>query len=1182
MTERLNLTRKKQLMTTHYAAHFHLCNIGRVLFRIFLFTLLIPTSIYAQNTYYIDPSYTGTTQNGAMSTPYKSWTSVTFSNGNTYLQKRGTTYSSSTQLFINGKTYVTIGAYGSGDRPKFSYTGTGHAIRIQSSANCIFQDFEVNGNVNAVSLVYVSGTSGDYTSDITINNCDLHNAHNGNNAGFGIYGFYNNGLKILYTDIHNVALDGMYLKFEPNIEIGYCNIYDINRRFFNNSNQTYSSGDGIQLDGTYDGFHIHHTTIDRTNGAGNKYSLILNSAPGLSDNAFGIIEYCTFINGSNVAEAVLIERGKGIITRYNTFKGNTGGLRLGGAYTSDNIIHNNVFYNCTKGIGIGYSYPSVGPCNGTKVYNNVFYHVTNYHIWVDKTNVVARNNIHYRTNDSGVALYNYGGGSWTLSHNCYSSAAAAGSPGTGTNPVIGNPLFIDAANYDFHLQGGSPCIDAGTHVGIQYDPDEISIPQNGIPDIGAYEYQVNTGSNQPPVINNQSFSVNENVPVNTVVGTLAATDPDEGQTLTFSIVSGNTSNAFAVHPNTGVISVNNASAINFEAIPQFVLQVSVTDNGPGFLTDQASVTIQINDVNEHPVINNQSFSVNEFSAAGTPVGNIIASDPDNGQTLTYAIVSGNTASAFALNPATGLLTVNNSSVINNQTNPEFNLVVSVTDNGAGNLSDQATITILVTEVNLPPVINNQAFIINEKSATGTLVGTVQATDPNTGQQLTYTIVSGNTGSAFQLNSSTGDLTVNSSESLNYNNNPSFNLVVKVTDNGFGNLTDQATITVNLIQEPEMSLSFNITHQTPQNSDGAIDLTVSGGFEPYTFFWNNGQSTPNELEIQSVTASGNDGNIPENVLDNDLATRWSCFGIGSWIKADLGDIRSISSVSIAWMNVVRINYFEVSVSTDGNNFSTVFSGESNPDLLPGQEIHTFTETLARYVKITVNGNSVNDWASITELDINGRNFIASSEDISELVAGIYYVDVISATGAQAGGSAEVLEIVTNHPPVITPQNFSINENSPSGMLLGTILASDPDQGQALSFSIISGNTENAFTLNAETGILSVNNSSALDYETCSTFSLIVRVTDDGEGELWSEALIVVAINDVNENPVITGQLFSINENTPENTIVGNLVATDPDAGQTLSFTIISGNTDGAFALSADGELTVANALALDFE
>jgi hypothetical protein len=777
-----------------------------------LLLLVFYSSILFGATIYIDPTNTSSGQNGSITSPYSSWTRFSLVSGNTYLQKRGTTYTSSTQIFISAKNNITIGAYGTGSKPVFSYTGSGYAFRIEGSSNCTVQDFEVNGNGNAHSLIGVSGSSSNYTSEITINNCVLHNAHNTNNAGFGIYGVYNNNLSILNTTIHNVAIDGIYLANIPGIEIGYSHIYNINRRFFVNPNQTYSSGDGIQLDGNYNGFHIHHTIIDRTNGAGNKFNLILNSAPGTSDNATGIIEYCTFINGSNVAAAVHIERGNGIITRYNTFQGNTLGLRIAGAYTSNNLIHNNIFYNCSSGIGIGYTYPSAGPATNTKVYNNVFYRVSNYHIWVDKTNVDSRNNIHLRGTDNGVAIYNYGGGSWTIRNNCFGTSATAGSPGTGSSPVIGNPQFVNPANYDFHLQSGSPCINKGMNVGISHDIDGTSIFQGSAPDIGAYEYISTSGSNLPPVINNQTFSVNENSPNGTNVGTVTATDPNAGQTLTYTIVSGNTNSAFALNSSTGQISVANSAAVNYEVSSSYALVIRVTDNGTGNLWSQATITVNILNVNEPPVISSQAYSISQNLPNGSLVGTVSASDPDQGQVLAFSITSGNTNSCFAINASTGAITVANSVALNPQT---FNLTVRATDNGNPILYTQAAVTITVTSVNQAPVINNQSFSIMQGSPNGTVIGTVIAGDPNQGQTLSYSITAGNASSCFAINASNGALTVNNSAALAVQ---IYNLTVRVTDNGIPSLSSQATISVNVTsanQAPEMeSQTFTIEQYAP--------------------------------------------------------------------------------------------------------------------------------------------------------------------------------------------------------------------------------------------------------------------------------------------------------------------------------------------------------------------------------
>src|SRR5436853_5621607 len=70
-----------------------------------------------------------------------------------------------------------------------------------------------------------------------------------------------------------------------------------------------------------------------------------------------------------------------------------------------------------------------------------------------------------------------------------------------------------------------------------------------------------------------------------------------------------------------------------------------------------------------------------------------------------------------------------------------------------------SVTITVTAVNDAPVMNDQAFSVAETSANGTVVGTIVATDVDTGQTRTFAVTGGTGQAAFAVNATTGQITV---------------------------------------------------------------------------------------------------------------------------------------------------------------------------------------------------------------------------------------------------------------------------------------------------------------------------------------------------------------------------------------------------------------------------------------
>ena len=100
--------------------------------------------------------------------------------------------------------------------------------------------------------------------------------------------------------------------------------------------------------------------------------------------------------------------------------------------------------------------------------------------------------------------------------------------------------------------------------------------------------------NQPPVIADQTFSIDVNaLQDGAVVGAVAASDPDPGQTLSYQITDGNTNSAFAINSSTGQITVASSAAFGFKTPRVFTLTVQVTDDGAPALSSTATITINV-------------------------------------------------------------------------------------------------------------------------------------------------------------------------------------------------------------------------------------------------------------------------------------------------------------------------------------------------------------------------------------------------------------------------------------------------------------------------------------------------------------------------------------------------------------------------------------------------------------
>lgn len=169
-------------------------------------------------------------------------------------------------------------------------------------------------------------------------------------------------------------------------------------------------------------------------------------------------------------------------------------------------------------------------------------------------------------------------------------------------------------------------------------------------------------------------------------------------------------------------------------------------------------TITVTAQNDPPAIGDATVALDENSANGTAVTNVndsfTGTDLDrDGQAITYSITAGNTGGAFAIDSATGALTVATSAALDFETTPSFTLTVQASD---GTLTDTAALTINLNNLNEAPVAGDDAVITSESTAVTT--GNVLANDSDVDSVLSPASIS-----AFDAVSVNGGTVVNNGD-----------------------------------------------------------------------------------------------------------------------------------------------------------------------------------------------------------------------------------------------------------------------------------------------------------------------------------------------------------------------------------------------------------------------------------
>src|SRR5207302_1773400 len=168
----------------------------------------------------------------------------------------------------------------------------------------------------------------------------------------------------------------------------------------------------------------------------------------------------------------------------------------------------------------------------------------------------------------------------------------------------------------------------------------------------------------------------------------------------------------------------------------------------------------------------------------------------------------------------------------------------------------------------------------------------------------------------------------------------------------------------------------------------------------TAIYGSAAATIKPVPVASVVASGDDGNVPQNTLDNNLATRWSASGDGQWIRYDLGAVTAVGPVTIAWYRGTEwASAFDIEVSLDSLTWTRVFTGRSSGQTLQ-PERYDFPTVPGRYVRIVGHGQ----WSGTTQLSL--WNSITETAIYVSAAVRIDSVPVASVTVSPTSGSARI--------------------------------------------------------------------------------------------------------------------------------------------------------------------------------
>ena len=615
----------------------------------------------------------------------------------------------------------------------------------------------------------------------------------------------------------------------------------------------------------------------------------------------------------------------------------------------------------------------------------------------------------------------------------------------------------------------------------------VRVTDNGSPQMSA-QFSLTISildENEPPnsaTITNSMIA--ENAAINTVIGTLQATDPDGGQRISYSLLSTG-GGKFGLSSN-GQLYV--AADLNYEAQSQYMLSVQATDSASPSLSTISTITITVQDRNDAPT----SIS---------PLFLVFLENPTNGQTLTtFGVVDDDQSGSYVvtLTPSYGLvvnslrLTVSNSSLLNYEAYSTHRVTTSLTlTDGGFSLTRQ--LTLQLADKNEPPTgITLSSTSVHEHSSVNSVIGSLAATDPDLNDTHVFTLLSGLQSNLVQIDRTS--LIVNAD--IDHETYSSFSIMVRVADKGA--LTFIQTLTISVINENEAPVNFMFTANSmyecspsqpnvacvqentrPPQSIGRFSATdPDGDTIAYTL--------RDYIGLSSYFSIDQSSNPPQLMLSgNTLDYETSVYGSQLVISIQIADLFGHSSVYSVIVQILNVNDPPTNVTlsnaiiSEGSQIGQIIGSLNAMDEDEG-DILTF--------RLDYNPSGL--------FNISDNHLVVAQVLNHEVAMNVHNISIVCSDGmAETDPFWFVVEISDlAEPPInITLDNNTIPENSPLLTTVGTIRAYDMDMDESLAYQL-DDNARGKFTLMQNGDDYLLQSLETFNYEEENSYNIVVRVTD----------------------------------------------------------------------------------------